>query len=110
VVIRPDRPSAQAFPQRQSPKLASTTHAVTLDAAPTRFGRLTVVLDRPAPQRLRASWTAVPVLVRVRIPDGARGVKTLTPGTRLVGERWIECPPGASEVLFTIQPTREPER
>lgn len=70
--------------------------------APTRFGRVTVVLERPAPDRLHASWTAVPVLTRVRVPDGARAVKALTPGARLVEGRWIECPPGTSEAIVQV--------
>ncbi len=70
--------------------------------APTRFGRVTVALDRPSPDRLHVSWTPVAVLTRVRVPDGARAVSALTPGARLVEGRWIECAPGTSEAIVQV--------
>ncbi len=73
-----------------------------LERAPTRFGRVTIRLERPASNRLHASWTPVATLTRVRIPDGARAVAALTPGTRRVTERWIECLPGTSEASIVI--------
>lgn len=70
--------------------------------APSRFGMLDVALDRPTGDRLRARWGGVPVLTRVRVPDGARAVEALSPGARLDGERWVECPPGMEAVEFRV--------
>ena len=73
-----------------------------LDRAPTRFGVIAVALESPALDRRRARWGAVAVPARVRVPDGERVIAVETAGARLVGERWIECPPQMSEVEFRV--------
>lgn len=80
------------------------------ERAATRFGAVTLRLDQPAPDRLRARWSAVSVPTRVRVPDGARVLAALSPGARVVAERWIECAPGASELVFRIRQAEEPAR
>jgi hypothetical protein len=70
--------------------------------APTRFGVVDVALDQPAPDRLRASWTAVGAPVRVRVPDGTRVVAVMTPEARWGGGALIECPAGSHRVELRI--------
>ena len=72
--------------------------------APTRFGMLDLALDRPAPDRLEARWTAVHVMTRARIPDGVRAVEALSPGTRIVRGVWAECAPGATSLRVRVVP------
>ena len=74
------------------------------EGAPTRFGVLDLALDRPAPDRLEARWTAVRVMTRARIPDGVRAVEALSPGTRIVRGVWAECAPGATSLRVRVVP------
>jgi hypothetical protein len=70
--------------------------------APTRFGVIDVALASASPDRRVARWTAIDTPVRIRVADGERLVQVLTPGARAVGDRWVECPPRASEVEFRV--------
>jgi hypothetical protein len=73
-----------------------------LERAPTRFGVLDLRLDRPAADRLRVRLAPSPAFIRVRVPDGTRVVGVLSPGTRVVGDAWIEAPAGTREIEFRI--------
>jgi hypothetical protein len=72
------------------------------ERAATRFGVIDVALESPAADRRRARWSPVAVPTRVRVPDGERVVEVLTSGAVAAGERWVECPPQASEVEFRV--------
>jgi hypothetical protein len=72
------------------------------ERAATRFGVIDVALDSPAPDRRRARWNPVAVPTRVRVPDGEQAIQVITPGARLRGGRWVECPPRAKEVEFRV--------
>jgi hypothetical protein len=82
--------------------------ATRMERAPTRFGVITVTLDRPAATRLEAHWSAVAVPTRIRVPDGVRAVAVLTPGARIVGDHWIECPPQTTRAVFEVAPAAVP--
>jgi hypothetical protein len=77
------------------------------ERAPTRFGPVDVVLERPSQERLVARWSAVDVPTRIRVPDGAVAVETLSEEARIAGRHWIECPPGVIEMSVRIRPTSE---
>lgn len=76
------------------------------ERAPTRFGIVNVALDRPADDELAIEWGASAAPVRIRIPDGAVAVATLTPGTRLDGGRWLHAPAGITRAAVRIRVTR----
>ena len=73
-----------------------------LARAPTRFGVTSVRLERPAPDMLRARLDPLPVPVRVRVPDGARALATLSAGARVTGTSWVDAPAGTREISFRI--------
>jgi hypothetical protein len=75
-----------------------------LERAPTRFGVAGVRLERPDAGTLRARLDPLEVPVRVRVPEGLRAVEALSSGARVVDGRWVEAPPGAREVRFTVAP------
>lgn len=77
-----------------------------LPRAPTRFGIVDVALERPAADEIAASWGTSAAPVRIRIPDGAVGIASLTPGATLVGGRWLYAPPGVTRAAIRIQETR----
>jgi hypothetical protein len=77
-----------------------------LPRAPTRFGIVDIMLERPARNELAASWGTSAAPVRIRIPDGAIGVASLTPGARLVNGRWLYAPPGVTRAAVRIEETR----
>lgn len=79
-----------------------------LTRAPTRFGVIDLALSRPSGTRLEASWSAVGVPTRIRVPDGVRAVLVHSPGARIVQGRWIECPPGTTRAAFEIEPEPAP--
>ncbi len=74
--------------------------------APTRFGTVNVVLERPEPDELSCEWGPASAPVRIRIPDGAIAVASLTPGARLEGGRWLYAPPGVTRAAVRIRETR----
>ena len=78
----------------------SGTH---LNGAPTRFGIIDVALERPAPDELHASWGATAAPVRIRIPDGAVAISSLTPGVTIRNARWVDCAPGISRAAIRIR-------
>ena len=71
--------------------------------APTRFGMVTLTLERPAKDRLRAAWDSLGVTVSVRVPDGMRLVEPPGSGARARGDRWVDCPPGARQVELHVR-------
>ncbi len=73
-----------------------------LERAPTRFGVTTVSLERPASDRLRLRLEPLPAPLRVRVPDGLRATAALSPGARVISDAWVEAPPRATEVTFTV--------
>ena len=86
-----------------SPAWWRSAHA---ERAPTRFGIVSLTLARPAEDRIEATWSAVKVPARVRVPDGLVAVEALTPGATIVGGRWIECGPGATRAAARVEPDR----
>ena len=76
------------------------------ERAPTRFGSVDVSLERPAEDELAVQWGASAAPVRIRIPDGAVALATLTPGTRLDGGRWLHAPAGMTRAAVRIRETR----
>jgi hypothetical protein len=73
------------------------------ERAVTRFGVMDVALESPAPDRRRARWSpAIDTPARVRVADGERLVEVLTPGARMIGAHWIDCPKHSGEVEFRV--------
>jgi hypothetical protein len=74
--------------------------------APTRFGTVDVVLQRPAGDELAVEWGTSAAPVRIRIPDDAVAIATLTPGTQLDGGRWLHAPAGITRAAVRIREIR----
>jgi hypothetical protein len=74
--------------------------------APTRFGRVDIEFDRPQPDELSVSWGTASAPVRIRIPDDAIAIRSLTPGARLVSGRWLYAPPGVTRAAVRIEERR----
>ena len=74
--------------------------------APTRFGAVDVLLQRPAANELAVEWGTAAAPVRIRIPDDAIAIATLTPGTQLDGGRWLHAPAGITRAAVRIRETR----
>ncbi len=72
-------------------------HGLRFGPAPTRFGRVTLALDRDG-ARWRARWTPVAVPARVWVPEGARIAATRTLAARLPTARTVVVPARASGV------------
>jgi hypothetical protein len=70
--------------------------------APTRFGAVSLTLERPGPDRIRAAWDSLAVTVSVRVPDGLRLIEALSPGAHARGERWVDCAPGVRRVELRV--------
>ena len=80
-------------------------HGTRLVKMPTRFGLVDLVLAQPAPGMLVARWSAVPVPVRVRVPDGMR--LESVEGARMPAQssRWVECVSGQTSVVLRVVPS-----
>jgi hypothetical protein len=76
------------------------------EKAPTRFGTVDIVLQRPADDELAVEWGTSAAPVRIRIPDDAVAIATLTPGTRLDDGRWLHAPAGVTRAAVRIRETR----
>jgi hypothetical protein len=78
-----------------------------LERAPTRFGNISLRLDRPEPTRLLVRLDPAPAAVRVRMPAGTRAVEALSPGAHLEGDAWVIAPRGVREVAVRISERTE---